>query len=106
MKPYFLFLILIFSSQLFAQTKIDTPQYRYAFKGYLNFSDEKKIAIEVELTMKGGDRLEKILRGYGGQTEISEAWYFCADSVMRKVAALSKKRSFVKIYSIKEFLHG
>lgn len=48
MKPYFLFLILIFSSQLSAQITIDTPQYRYAFKGYLNFSDEKKLDTQTD----------------------------------------------------------
>lgn len=32
--------------------------------GMLIFPDGKKIAIEVELTMKGKNRLERILKGY------------------------------------------
>ena len=74
--------------------------------GIFIFPDDRKVAIEVELTLKAKHRLEKILRAYGGQLEISEVWYFCNEDVMRGVAALSAKRSFVKIYSLKGFLHG
>lgn len=73
--------------------------------GILIFPDETKIAIEVELSMKGKRRIEKIISAYGGQLEITEAWYFCADPVIRPMSALAKNKSYIKIYSIKEFLH-
>jgi predicted transcriptional regulator len=73
--------------------------------GILIFPDETKIAIEVELSMKGKGRIEKILSAYGGQLEIAEAWYFCAEPVMRPMGLLAKNKSYIKVYSIKEFLH-
>lgn len=63
----------------------------------------KKIAIEVELSLKGKQRLETIFNAYGSQLEIDEAWYFCADSLINPLTTLSKNKSFIKIYSIKEF---
>lgn len=74
--------------------------------GVLIFPDTKKVAIEVELSLKAKQRLEKIFRAYGGQLDISEVWYFCADDVVRTISALSEKKSFIKVYSIRGFLHG
>jgi predicted transcriptional regulator len=73
--------------------------------GILMFPDETKIAIEVELSMKGKRRIEKILSAYGGQLEIAEAWYFCAESVIRPLSSLAKNKSYIKIHSLKEFLY-
>lgn len=73
--------------------------------GLILFPDGKKIAIEVELSQKSRRRLERIFRAYGGQTAIREAWYFCADETMRLVTTLAGKKVFIKIYSLKEFLH-
>lgn len=69
------------------------------------FPDEGKIAIEVELSMKGKRRLENIFNAYGGQLTIDEAWYFCADHLIRPLMALAKNKSYIKIHSLKEFLH-
>jgi len=74
--------------------------------GVLIFPDDKKVAIELELSMKGKQRLEKIFRAYGAQLNISEVWYFCVDEVRRGVSALSERKSFIKVFSLKEFLHG
>jgi hypothetical protein len=63
-------------------------------------SDDKHIAIEVELTMKGKFRLEKIFRAYGGQLEIKEIWYFCSPEVMPKMQKAAEKRSYIKIISL------
>ncbi len=72
--------------------------------GILVFSD-KKVAIEVELSMKGKRRIEKILSAYGGQLDITEAWYFCADHLISPMTALVKKKSYIKIHSIKEYIY-
>ena len=45
--------------------------------GILMFPDGKQIAIEVELSTKGKNRIEKILKGYGVQLAIKEVWYYC-----------------------------
>ncbi len=73
--------------------------------GILIFPDERKIAIEVELSMKGKRRIETILSAYGGQLEIEEAWYFCADQIIRPLSSLAKNKSYIKILSLKEFLY-
>jgi len=73
--------------------------------GILIFPDEKKIAIELELSMKGKLRIEKILSAYGGQLEIAEAWYFCTDHVIRPMSSLAKNKSYIKIHSLKEFIY-
>lgn len=73
--------------------------------GILIFPDERKIAVEVELSMKGKRRLENIFNAYGGQLNIDEAWYFCADPLIRPLVALTKNKSYIKILSLKEFLH-
>jgi predicted transcriptional regulator len=72
--------------------------------GMLIFPD-KKIAIEVELSLKGKHRLESIFSAYGGQLDIEEAWYFCADQLIRPLTALSKNKSYIKIHSLGEFLY-
>jgi hypothetical protein len=73
--------------------------------GILIFPDETKIAIEVELSMKGKRRIEKILNAYGSQLEISEVWYFCAETVIRPLSSLTKNKSYIKIHSLKECIH-
>lgn len=65
----------------------------------------KKVAIEVELSMKGKHRLENIFNAYGGQLDIEEAWYFCADQLIHPLSALTKNKSYIKIHSLKEFLY-
>jgi len=73
--------------------------------GILVFHDERKIAIEVELSLKGKRRLETIFSAYGAQLEIDEAWYFCAEPIIRPLNSLAKNKSYIKIHSLKEFLH-
>lgn len=73
--------------------------------GMLIFPDDKKIAIEVELSLKGKYRLENIFSAYGGQLEIDEAWYFCATQLIRPLTALAKNKSYIKIHSLEEFLY-
>jgi len=72
--------------------------------GLLIFPDEKRVAIEVELSVKGRRRIEGILKSYSGQLDIKEVWYFCSPSALSMLTSLSFKKSFIKIFPIKEFL--
>jgi len=73
--------------------------------GVLIFPDNKKISIEVELSLKSRKRLQGIINSYAGTLAYKEVWYFCSDNVMRGIHALAGKKSFIKIYSLREFLH-
>jgi predicted transcriptional regulator len=73
--------------------------------GILIFPDEKKISIEVELSLKSKKRLRDIFNAYAGTLAYKEVWYFCEDNVMRGIQALAGKKSFIKIHSLREFLH-
>lgn len=68
--------------------------------GLLILPDNKKFAIEVELTMKGKLRLQGILRAYGGSLKVEEAWYFCSPSVLPKMREIAGQKSFIKIFSL------
>ena len=72
--------------------------------GILTLADGRKIAIEVELSVKGKNRVERILKNYGAQFSFSEVWYFCSPAVMKVLTPLVEKMSFIKIYSLSEFL--
>ncbi|MDQ3187106.1 MAG: MarR family winged helix-turn-helix transcriptional regulator [Pseudomonadota bacterium] len=72
--------------------------------GVLVLEGGKQVAIEVELTMKGRHRLEKILKSYAGAFDYGEVWYYCAANVAAAMRPLVEKLPFIKIYSVKEFL--
>jgi len=58
--------------------------------GVLEFED-KRIAIEVELTTKGRRRLRKITTGYLSNFSFKEVWYFCGSKeVMNLVQSQSE----------------
>lgn len=73
--------------------------------GVFIFPDGKKVAIEVELSLKSKERLRKIFNAYAGTLAYKEVWYYCADTVMSGVTKLAGKKSFIKIYSLQEFLN-
>lgn len=70
--------------------------------GILILPDEKRIAIEVELTAKGRDRLLTILTDYVVDKAIHEVWYFCSKKVWSLVTELSINLPKIKIYLIDE----
>lgn len=72
--------------------------------GMFHFPDNKRVAIEVELSLKGRHRIEQILKAYAAELEINEIWYFCSIYTMKTLMELAGKKSYIKIYSIKEFL--
>lgn len=67
--------------------------------------DGKQIAIEVELSKKGGYRVEKIVRSYASRFEIHAVWYFCSDHVRPALDALTPKYTYLKVHSIKDIDH-
>lgn len=72
--------------------------------GILILPDNKQIAIEVELSMKGKDRIDRILRAYSSQLSINEVWYYCPARMVPALSALVSKKSFVKVFNLTEFL--
>jgi hypothetical protein len=73
--------------------------------GILIFSDDRKIAIEVELNFKGMHRTEQILKEYSAQFSIHEVWYFCEEHVFWVLREMASEMPFIKVFSLKEFLH-
>lgn len=72
--------------------------------GMLVFPDQKRIAIEIELSAKGKRRLTEIFRSYGTQYVIKEAWYFCAKNIVAEYSEIAANKSFIKIHKLEELL--
>lgn len=72
--------------------------------GILIAADGNQIAIEVELSVKGKNRVEKIIKGYAGEFDIKEVWYFGTPTVIYMLKSLTIKMPFVIIHNIDEFL--
>jgi hypothetical protein len=70
--------------------------------GMLIFPDQKRVAIEIELSAKGKRRLTDIFRSYGTQHVIKEAWYFCEKHIMAEYTELAGNKSFIKIHKLEE----
>lgn len=84
--------------------KIGVGQRGHIPDGMLIMPDHKKIAIELELTLKGEFRLNKILRGYVGQLSIKEVWYFCSSKAFSKVNGAAKAFPFIKVHNLQGLL--
>lgn len=72
--------------------------------GLLVFPDQKQVAIEVELHLKGKPRLERIMRNYALQFVIKEVWYFCPPNLITALSSILEKMPFIKIHNLSEFL--
>jgi hypothetical protein len=72
--------------------------------GLLIFPNNDHVAIEVELNVKGRSRIEKILKSYGSEFSIKEVWYYCTPQVKSMLMPLVANMSFIKVFSLKEFL--
>lgn len=70
--------------------------------GIMIFPDGKKVAIELELSMKGERRLNQILKNYSIQFEFNEIWYFCEKSLIGKIQKAAEKLSYIKVFSIED----
>ena len=70
--------------------------------GILIFPDQKKIAIEIELSAKGKRRISEIFRNYGAQHVIKEVWDFCSKNIIANYSELAGNKSFIKIHKLEE----
>ncbi len=77
-------------------------RYGHVADGLLLLPDDKKIAIEVELTMKGKDRLGKIVHSYALNRSISEVWYYCSTDIVKKMKKTIDWWSHVKVFELGE----
>lgn len=72
--------------------------------GLLVLQDDRRIAIEVELTLKSLRRLEEIFKNYGTQFEINEVWYYCSPSLIATLQKCAYQMPWIRIFSLKEFI--
>lgn len=80
--------------------------YGHLLDGLLILANGKKIGIEVELTLKGTNRLKRIFKGFL-TADLDEVWYYCAPEIMptlQRIIETLKVDSIIKIYSIVAFL--
>lgn len=75
-------------------------RFGHVADGMLLFPEDKKIAIEVELTMKGKDRLDKIIRNYASDCSINGVWYYCLSDIVNKMKKATDWRSYVSVYEL------
>lgn len=68
--------------------------------GMLIFPDSKKIAIEVELTMKEKDRLDNIIRKYALDSTIDGVWYYCSPEIVNKMRKAVDWMSHVTVFEL------
>jgi hypothetical protein len=71
--------------------------------GLLLLAEDEKIAIEVELSRKGQERLKYILKKYAGE-DYKEVWYYCPPGITTFLKTLTQRMPFIKIFNIEEFL--
>lgn len=68
--------------------------------------NDKKIAIEVELTMKTKQRIEDIMMDYSLQSEYSEVWYLCGNEELYKhFSKLAQEYDFLKSFYLKNIIN-
>jgi len=81
--------------------KVGKGREKHIADALLYLGDDKPIAIEVELTMKGKRRLEEIFSAYRSQFELKEVWYFCSPDIYEKVKKLAEKfQSVIKVFEL------
>ncbi|MGI9509619.1 MAG: hypothetical protein ACR2QJ_09775 [Geminicoccaceae bacterium] len=52
--------------------------------GLLKLDDKPSIAIELELSTKGWQRLQNILQAYAAEFDLGEVWYFAGNDALRR----------------------
>ncbi|MCE3238537.1 MAG: hypothetical protein K0R24_1518 [Gammaproteobacteria bacterium] len=71
--------------------------------GVLVLPNDKKMAIEVELSRKGRMRLERIIKKYAG-SDYDEVWYYCHPDIATSLKMMTQKMSFINIFNVEEFI--
>lgn len=73
--------------------------------GVLEFSDKKKWAIELELSVKAASRLKNIMSGYAGNFDYEEVYYFVSKQVVKNAvekAISASGAAHIKIELLRE----
>ena len=83
---------------------VETGKRHHLPDGLLILPNDFTVAIEIELSNKGKDRLKHILNAYGANFSINEVWYFCSDQVLPNLKTASEKKDFIKVHNIKDWL--
>ena len=66
--------------------------------GLLKLDGQQPIAIELELSTKGWQRLQTILQSYAADFDIGEVWYFAGNDALRKrLKRAAEGYAFVKV---------
>ncbi|MGI9449195.1 MAG: hypothetical protein ACR2QH_00825 [Geminicoccaceae bacterium] len=74
----------------------------HVLDGWVHFDDkENPVAIELELSTKGTERLEKIVRDHAWDFDIEEVWYFVeSDVVRRHMKRVTEEYDTVRILNV------
>ncbi len=68
--------------------------------GHLIFSDGRRIAIEIELTLKDPQRLKEIFKKYALEFDISEVWYFCTPLLLKPLQKAAEAMPFIHFFDL------
>jgi len=74
--------------------------------GILILPNDKKIVIEVELTLKSEKRITEIFRQFAKDFSIESVWYFSPENLVKKLEKFSEKMPFIKIFSLSDLFNG
>ncbi len=67
--------------------------------------DGKRIALEIELSIKGKERLKKILGQYAMQIEYDGVWYICGNAnLFKRFQEHEKLYPFIQCFLLKDVL--
>jgi len=58
--------------------------HTHIHNGLLKLDGKPPIAIELELSTKGWQRLENILQAYAADFDFGEVWYFASNDALRR----------------------
>ncbi|MDH3665085.1 MAG: hypothetical protein OEU92_34570 [Alphaproteobacteria bacterium] len=71
--------------------------------GLLKLDGKPPIAIELELSTKGWQRLQNILQAYAADFSLGEVWYFAGnDALRRRLESAAEGYAFVRVFSFAE----
>lgn len=67
--------------------------------GVLKLDGKQPIAIALELSAKGWQRLQSIMSGYAADFDIGEVWYFAgSDALFRRLRRAAEGYAFVRVH--------
>lgn len=81
--------------------------YGHIPDGLLKLDDKPPIAIELELSTKGWQRLQNILQAYAADFNIGEVWYFAGNRALRRrLERAAEGYAFVRVFLADSYIFG